>query len=145
MKVILVAIVAVAVTQFIKTIWFYSSGKNAHNNHSFFWPTFWMGGFPSSHTAALTSALYVVWKYEGISLLFGFGVVISLLLIYGLLEDKKRQVLFNEYFIQSNDFSLQKIVAEERLLSFSGHSLFEIISGGFVGIIVGITMTTFLL
>ena len=144
MEIIIVFFVAIVVTQFIKVIWFYLS-RDAREQHSFLWPSFWIGGFPSSHTAALTSALYVIWKYDGMNLLFGFGVIVSLLLIYGLLEDKKRQVLFEEYFMQSNDSSLQKIVVEERLLSFSGHSLFEIISGGFVGIAVGFVMTTFFL
>lgn len=143
MKIIIVSIVAIVITQFIKIIWFYF-GADHRASHPFLWPTFWIGGFPSSHTAALTGALYAMWRYDGMSSLFGFGVVISLLIIYGLLEDKKRQVLFEEYFVQSSDSSLQKIVAEERLLSFSGHSLFEIVSGGVVGIIVGITMTTFL-
>lgn len=144
MNIIIIPFVAVAVTQFIKVVWFYF-GKNVNKPHSFLWPTFWIGGFPSSHTAVLTSAIYAIWKYEGVSLMFGFGVVISLLIIYGLLEDKKRQILFEEYFVQSNDSSLQKIVFENRLLSFSGHSLFEIISGGLIGIIVGVVMTTFLL
>jgi acid phosphatase family membrane protein YuiD len=144
MKIIIVSLVAIAVTQIIKTVWFYWN-KEAHKQHDFLWPSFWMGGFPSSHTAMLTSALYAIWKYDGPSLLFGLGVVISLLLIYGLLEDKKRQILFEEYFVQSGDSSLQKIVFENRLLSFSGHSLFEIISGGLIGIIVGVVMTTFLL
>lgn len=144
MEIIIVFFVAIVVTQFIKVIWFYLS-RDAREQHSFLWPSFWIGGFPSSHTAALTSALYVIWKYDGMNLLFGFGVIVSLLLIYGLLEDKKRQVLFEEYFMQSNDSSLQKIVVEERLLSFSGHSLFEIISGGFVGIAIGFVMTTFFL
>jgi len=144
MEIIIVFFVAIVVTQFIKVIWFYLS-KDERKPRSFLWPSFWIGGFPSSHTAALTSALYVIWKYDGMNLLFGFGVIVSLLLIYGLLEDKKRQVLFEEYFMQSNDSSLQKIVVEERLLSFSGHSLFEIISGGFVGIAIGFVMTTFFL
>lgn len=143
MKIIIISIVAIAVTQFIKTIWFYLFDKSSHRNCSIFWPTFWIGGFPSSHAAALTSALYAIWKYEGTSQLFGFAVVISLLLIYRLLEDKKRQMLFNEYFVQSDDLYLQKIVTEGRLLSFNGHSLMEVIVGGLVGVVVSIVMTTF--
>ena len=143
MKIILIAIVAVAVTQFIKTIWFYYNNKSTLNSYSFFWSTFWMGGFPSSHTAALASAMYAIWKYDGASQLFGFAAVVSLILIYGLLEDKKRQTLFNEYFVQSDDFSLRKIVTEGRLLSFNGHSFWEIFVGGFVGVVISIVITTF--
>lgn len=143
MKIIIISITAIAVTQFIKIIWFYSS-TNPRNENSFLWPAFWIGGFPSSHTAMLTSALYAIWKYDGMNLLFGFGVIISLLMMYGLLEDKKRQILFNKYFIQSSDHSLQEVVAEGKLLSFSGHSLWEIICGGFVGIIVGAIVSLWL-
>ncbi|MEK7554225.1 MAG: divergent PAP2 family protein [Patescibacteria group bacterium] len=141
MNIVVVSIVAVAVTQVIKTVWFYSR-SNSHAI-SFSWPAFWLGGFPSSHTAALTSALYTIWKYDGTNLLFGFGAIISLLILYGLLEDKKRQVLFNEYFVQSKDSSLQRIVAEERLLAFSGHSFFEILIGGIIGIAVAMFMTAY--
>lgn len=92
----------------------------------------------------LTSALYAIWKYEGMSLLFGFGAIISLLMFYGLLEDKKRQILINEYFVQSKDSSLQQVVVDERLLSFSGHSFWEIISGGLIGIFVGVAISMWL-
>ncbi len=143
MNLIIISITAVAVTQCIKIIWFYSSA-NFRDRHSFSWPSFWIGGFPSSHTAALTSVLYAIWKYDGMNLLFGFGVVIALLFIYGLLEDKKRQLLFNEYFIKSGDSSLQQVVVEGRLLSFSGHSIFEIMSGGLIGIFVSMMVLTWL-
>lgn len=144
MKIIIISIAAIALTQVIKIIWFYFSA-NARSRHSFLWPAFWMGGFPSSHAAALVSALYVIWKYDGINLLFGFGFIVSLLVFYGLLEDKKRQVLFEEYFVHSKDSSLQKIVAEGHLLSFSGHSLRDIVVGGCIGISVGFIGTTFFL
>ena len=143
MNVIIISITAIVVAQLVKIIWFYAQKKDGYSKRSLLWPLFWIGGFPSSHTAALTSTLYAIWRYEGMSFLFGFGVVISFLLIYGLLEDKKRQTLFNEYFAQSDDFSLRKIVTEGRLLSFNGHSFLEIFVGGFVGIVVSVVMTTF--
>lgn len=143
MKIIIISLASVAVTQFIKIVWFYS-GLNSRDRHSFLWPSFWIGGFPSSHTAMLSSALYAIWKYDGVNLLFGFGIIISSLVLYGLLEDKKRQILFNEYFAQSKDSSLQQVVTDGRFLSFSGHSLGEIISGGLIGILVGAVVSTWL-
>ena len=143
MNIILASALAVLVAQFVKIVIFYV-GPESHNRHSFLWPAFWMGGFPSTHAAILTSTLYTIWKYEGTSLLFGLGVIISLLLLYGLLEDKKRQILFNEYFMQSDDLQLQKMVTEGQLLSFSGHSFPEIIAGGLLGILVGMTMSMWL-
>lgn len=92
----------------------------------FTWTFLWVGSFPSAHTAVLTSALYVVGLTQGIGAVFGFCLFVTIIIIYGLLEDHKRQIMYESYFDRSGDPALQKISTDKILLDFSGHHIFDI-------------------
>ncbi len=57
------------------------------------WVYQWAGGAPSTHTAVMTGVTYLVWVDYGLSSMFSFCFAASLLLIYNLLEDRKKQEL----------------------------------------------------
>ncbi len=51
----------------------------------------WLGNFPSVHNAALASIIYLIWATQGFNQLFGFAIVVWVIISYGLFEDKKGQ------------------------------------------------------
>ena len=66
---------------------------------------------------------------------------VSLIFLYGFLEDKKRQSLFEGYFNKSGDAALRQIGTDKILMDFSGHTWIDIA----VGISEGIILTLYLL
>lgn len=104
------------------------------------WEGFWVGKFPSTHSAIISSSFYLLTKYSPDKSVIAFALIISLLFIYRLLEDKKRQQITEEYLSKSKDTEIQKIVTERKLLDFSGHTFTEVI----VGILIGIICTSIL-
>ena len=134
MKFVLIPLLSVAVCQVIKLIiYFWHGGKLAKG--SILWEGFWVAKFPSSHSALIASSLYLVWLNSGFNAIFGFAFIVSLILVYGLLEDKKRQGVWESYIIKSKDDELRKIVIDRKLYEFSGHTLFEIATGAIIGLI----------
>ena len=135
MKLLIVTIIILAVSQSIKfLIFLYKGGKITKD--SVFWNYIWIGKFPSTHAAILGGVLYTVWHEEGISLFFGFCTVISALFIYMLIENKKRYKILETYFSKSNDHAIQSIISDNKLNEFEGHTAREII----VGLVLGITL-----
>lgn len=133
MKFILIPLIALVFCQLIKLI--IALVKNHDISFTrIVWEGFWVGKFPSSHSAVLASSFYLLAKYSLNPSIVAFGLVISLLYIYGLVEDKKRQEIYDGYMLKCSDISLQKIATDKKLLDFSGHTFLEI----FVGLIVGI-------
>lgn len=134
MKFILIPLLSVVICQVIKfTIYFWRRETLAKVD--LFWEGFWVAKFPSSHGALIASALYLLWLTNGFDAIFGFTFTISLLFIYGLLENKKRQELWESYIIKSKDDELRKIVTDRKLREFSGHTFFEIVAGVTIGLI----------
>ena len=67
-------------------------------------------------------------KYSADPSVHGFAIMVSLLLLYGLLEDKKRHHLLEAHLnLEMKD-----------LQEFSGHSLTELVAGGFIGVMTTI-------
>ena len=139
MKFILTPLLSVALCQFIKfIIYFWQGGRLSRN--TLLWEGFWVAKFPSSHGAFVASSLYLLWMNGGLNAVFGFAFVVSLILIYSILEDKKRQELVETYMIKSKDDELKKLVTDRKLYDFNGHTLFEMLSGIVVGLIVSIVL-----
>ena len=85
------------------------------------------------------------WQRRWVGIIFGFSVVIGLLLVYGLLEDKKRHEIFEEYLNESEDKAMQKIILDKKLLQFNGHTFADVIAGLMLGLVVAILMDLFIL
>lgn len=125
MKFILVPLLVYAINQLIKFFILLARDRNILGSR-LVWSVWWVGGFPSAHAAVLTSALYLVGSTQGLGAVFGFCLFVTIILIYGLLEDKKRQLIYESYFSQSQDPALKKVVSDKILLDFSGHSFYDV-------------------
>jgi acid phosphatase family membrane protein YuiD len=143
MKYLLVILVSHIATHIVKFLVFTWQRRKFVGNRVF-WSYMWLGHFPSVHSSALASILYLIWWQQGVSILFAFAAVISVIIIYGLLEDKKRQILYEQYFLSSGNESLAKISKDGILRDFSGHTFFDIVSGVIIGLLVSIVVVHFL-
>lgn len=140
MKFILIPVASLVLCQAIKFVVYFWRGGNM-TKHSIIWEGFWVAKFPSSHSALIGSSLYLLWVSYGFDAVFGFAFVTSLLIVYGLLEDKKRQELFESYVVKSKDDELKKIAIDRKLNEFNGHTVFEIASGLLIGIMVAVLLS----
>ncbi len=136
MKFILVPLIVYIVNQLIKFFVLLKRRRNILDNR-FSWSVLWVGSFPSAHTAVLTSALYLVGLSQGLGALFGFCLFLALIIIYGLLEDHKRELIFESYFAKSQDLALRTIIKDKILLDFSGHSFFDVV----FAVVEGVALT----
>jgi len=142
MKFILIPLFAVIISQVIKIlIYLYRGGEFSFSR--IVWEGFWTGKFPSSHAAALSSSFYLLAIYSNNNSVISFAFIISLLIFYGLLEDKKRQEVFEIYISKSNDEGLKAMIRDGHLRSFSGHTYSELLAGIVIGIITSITFLKF--
>jgi acid phosphatase family membrane protein YuiD len=142
MKFLLIPLVALFVNQLIKfivQIW----RKKKYLGNRIIWSLVWVGAFPSAHSAVLASCVYLIWLFQGFGPLFGFSVFVSIIIIYGLLEDKKRQVLWEQYFEKRRDVTIAKIVDTQVLIDFSGHTIVDIICGALLGLITAILLINY--
>ena len=64
--------------------------KRALSIKSLVWEGFWVGKFPSTHTAVLFSSLYILIKYSDNQSVVIFATVVTGIFLYGLVEDRKR-------------------------------------------------------
>lgn len=102
------------------------------------WTYVWAGGMPSSHTAVLTSSLFLVWNQYGTSPILTFCIVITILWLYDMASQRKRQELMNGYFSHDNSKTLKKVVHDGYALDLAGHTVPEIAWGAVLGISLGI-------
>jgi len=126
MRFILIPLVSVFICQILKII-LYIGRREKLSMQNLIWEGFWVGKFPSSHAALIASLLYLLWKDIGFSSVFAFAFFISLLIIYSLLENRKRREIIESH-----------IGENKKLQEFDGHTVFEIISGIVIGIVVAI-------
>mgnify|MGYP001596821656 CR=1 FL=1 len=144
MKLLIISAVIVFVSQSVKLMLHLFRGERI-SKESLSWVYIWTGEFPSTHSAIIAGMIYVIGREDGLGLLFGFSIIIGALFIYGLLEDKKRHKLFEEYLSQSKDEAMQKIISDKRLLQFNGHELVDVVAGLILGLLVAILMNLFVL
>lgn len=114
--------------------------KRKTNGNVFTWAYVWAGEFPSAHAAVLAACLVLIYLEYGLGSIFGFSVFISLMFLYGFLEDKKRQSLLESYLNRSADPALRQIGGDKVLMGFSGHTVAEEIAGAFLGVAITITL-----
>ncbi len=135
MKILIISAVIIFVSQSIKLLFHLVRGGHV-SKKTLSWVYIWTGEFPSTHSAVIAGMIYIIGKEDGFGLLFGFSVIIGALLIYGLLEDKKRYELFEEYISQSKDEAMLKIITDKKLLQFNGHAIIDVIAGITLGILL---------
>ena len=139
---ILTPFVAWIISQSLKFIIF-SFSPSRKSFQSARWIYIWAGGAPSSHTALLVSALYVLGANRGFDAIFMFCLVVCLLMIYNMTNERKKQQELERYCSQSNEPGLQNIAREGILMDLSGHTVSEIVWGALLGCTIGAIVTTY--
>ena len=100
------------------------------------------GGFPSNHSAIVTSLLFLILLNEGyFSPAFGIAFTVW---IITLMDAKSLRGQVAKHAIEINKFSKDKQKNNLMLRERIGHSTFEIFGGIFVGLIVALTVFTLL-
>ena len=94
-------------------------------------------GAPSTHSAIIVSVLYILGNQRGLDIIFCFALSMVFVVMYNLVEKRKRHLILESYLIRSSDPVLRAVVEEGRMRDISGHSYFEIAVGVVVGIILG--------
>ena len=95
---------------------------NHKDNKNFWWVFVWATGAPSAHSAVLVSNLFLLHRDIGFSPIFMFASIISIIFMYNLVADRKREIIRG---------------ADQKTLDISGHTLFDIITGTILGLIIG--------
>lgn len=117
-------------------------------NRTLAWPIlFSTGGMPSSHSAMVTSLATAVAYRNGIgSSVFGVAVVLAAIIMYdaqGIRQQSGKQARVLNRILREL-FSGQPI-SEEELKELLGHTSFEVLVGGVVGVVYAIFLEEFLL
>jgi acid phosphatase family membrane protein YuiD len=91
--------------------------------------TLWVSGPPSSHMALLASSVYLIAYYTGFGPLFGFSIMASGIVAVDLVKNKTHAQLFDARVTKKSrpDF---------RAEDFNGHTVFDVISGVCVGLVL---------
>ncbi|PJE64172.1 MAG: hypothetical protein COU90_03655 [Candidatus Ryanbacteria bacterium CG10_big_fil_rev_8_21_14_0_10_43_42] len=104
---------------------------------SFFWAYMWASGYPSSHSAVLAGLTYFVGVKEGFSTTFAITAVVSSVLLYNLIDNKKQQDLLKKFH--------QRGGAYKHLIDMSGHKLGEVVMGVMLGGVLAYILSPILL
>lgn len=142
MKFILIPLIVYFFNQVVKLVFLLASRRRIYGE-LFSWAFIWVGQFPSAHAAVLASCVILIWSQYGVNSLFGLSLFVSLIFLYGFLEDRKRQSLFESYFDKSEDPALKQIARDKILMDFSGHTLLDFAVGIFEGVILTILLLKF--
>ncbi len=141
MKFELIPLIALLVSQIIKVAIYFK--KHPFTFKKFIYQSFWVGKFPSTHSAMIASSLYSVCKYSTDKSLIIFAFVMSVLMVYSLLEDKKRHQILESYLSKSHNTDLKRMADGDLLDDFDGHSITEIVAGALVGLLVAIILDVY--
>jgi acid phosphatase family membrane protein YuiD len=101
------------------------------------WIYAWAGGTPSTHTAVIVSSLVLVWHETHASAVFAFCFVLTLVLLYEMVLNRKKYDLLNAYYLQDGSPALQKMVHDGFVLDLSGHTATEVGWGIALGVALG--------
>ena len=101
------------------------------------WTYVWAAGAPSTHTAILTSSLFLVWHNFGFSPIFTFCLAITMLWLFDIVNNRKRQEVLNGYFAHDGSEILKKIVSDGYMIDLSGHTVHDLAWGAVLGVLLG--------
>lgn len=139
MKFIIIPLLTWVISQTIKFGLIYFK-KNRRDFQTAWWIYMWAGGTPSTHSAVLTVTLFILGYTRGFDAIFGFCMVVTLLLMYNLADDHKHQILLEKYLTESADPQLKKIESDGEILNMSGHNFSGILAGALLGILIGVSV-----
>ena len=96
------------------------------------------GGMPSSHSAGIVTAATLLYRYEGgMSAIFGFAVIVGLIVMYDASGVRraagKHAEILNALMDKWNDPE----IFQKRLQELIGHTPLEVIAGASLGLIMG--------
>ena len=98
------------------------------------------GGMPSSHAAIVMGLTTAVGKYAGVSSAsFAIALIFSFVVMYdaaGLRRAAGRQAAILNRLVE--DLMHMRGVQEQRLRELLGHTPFEVVVGGLLGVVVGL-------
>jgi acid phosphatase family membrane protein YuiD len=98
------------------------------------------GGMPSSHAALVMGLTTAVGKYAGVSSAsFAIALIFSFVVMYdaaGLRRAAGRQAAILNRLVE--DLMHMRGVQEQRLRELLGHTPFEVVVGGLLGVVVGL-------
>lgn len=137
MEVFVTAVVAWAIAQWIKLIYFYLKNKKLDLSLLIV-----SGGMPSSHTAFVVAATIKVAILEGIySSLFGACVVFSLVVMNDAIG-VRQSVGIQARTLNEITKQLRNIITAdiEKIKEVYGHNLFQVIAGLILGVLVGVVV-----
>lgn len=120
MNYIIITLISLLTAQILKFV--FRLVFNHKDNKNFLWVFTYATGAPSAHSTVLFSNLVLLHKDLGNSPVFMFSCLISIIFMYNLIADRKR-----EFIRGSNDL----------VLDISGHSFFDILTGIVLGLIIG--------
>lgn len=121
MNYIVITVISLVISQLLKFI--FRLIFNHKDNKSFLWVFVWATGAPSAHSAVLVSNLVLLYKDIGSSSVFMFCTIISIIFMYNLVADRKREIIRG---------------ADQKTLDISGHSFFDVLTGILTGLIIGL-------
>ncbi|MEW6610494.1 MAG: divergent PAP2 family protein [Patescibacteria group bacterium] len=100
------------------------------------WVFSWAGGIPSTHSAFITSSVYLIGKYEGVGPLFGFSFTVALIIMYNLIEAREQYELTQKHWQEVLSKVIAKITHNEQLWDMYGHTFSEVVAGVVFGVLV---------
>ncbi len=106
------------------------------------WVFSWAGGIPSTHSAFITSSVYLIGKYDGFGPLFGFSTVVALIVMYNLIEAKEQYELTQKHWQEVLSKVIAKITHNEELWDIYGHTFSEVVAGVAFGVVATYVLDT---
>jgi acid phosphatase family membrane protein YuiD len=111
---------------------------------SAFWTYVWAAGPPSTHSAILSSALVLVWDRVGPTPTFTFCLAVTMLWLFDMVSERKKQETENEYF-GHDTLAMRKAVRDGTLIDLSGHSFPEVVLGILLGTTLGVIFVVWIM
>ncbi len=120
MNYLYITLISLFTSQTIKfLVRYFSKTKDSKN---LLWVFIWATGAPSTHSAILVSNLVLLYKDLGMSPIFMFSCVVSIIFMYNLVADRKREIMRGSNI---------------QVLDISGHTFFDIVCGIILGLVIG--------
>lgn len=106
------------------------------------------GGMPSSHSAtvcALVTATYL--EHGSASFAFAIALVVAIIVMYDAIGVRRetgiQAQLLNNMIKIFEDMGRQELSAQDKLKEFVGHTPFQVLMGGILGILIAILFYQF--
>ena len=99
------------------------------------------GGFPSAHTAVMTALTVSIFVHEGVSTLFAVAGIFSAIVIQDAFSARRS---IGEQGVALNQLIKKVSPGIKAPFVAMGHTVVEVIGGGVLGVLVGMTVALFI-